>query len=212
MKKRDMKQPPIAPYHVDLKYKPVYDIATGFLCRIFALIFLVFSIPLILIVAMCIKIEDRGPIFYTQARLGKNNKAFKIYKLRSMKMTTTDGPIETKMNDHRITRVGRFIRLTRIDEIPQLYNIIAGDMRLIGPRPYATELAQDCCRVIPAFKNRTVIQPGLTGWAQVNGGNDLTISEKLKLDIDYINNRGFLLDTLIIFKTVGTIFSGDGAR
>ena len=116
-----------------------------------------------------------------------------------------------RKDDPRITKVGRFIRKTRIDEIPQLFNILKGDMSLIGPRPERPQFTEQFNREIPGFINRLAVKPGLTGWAQVNGGYDMTPAEKLVEDIYYIKNRSVLLDFKIIFKTVAVVLTGDGS-
>ena len=115
-------------------------------------------------------------------------------------------------NDKRITKVGKFIRITRIDEIPQLFNILKGDMSIIGPRPERPTFTKEFNDKIPGFINRLVVKPGLTGWAKVNGGYDITPKEKLKDDIYYIKNRSFLMDMNILIKTVRVVLTGKGAR
>ena len=115
-------------------------------------------------------------------------------------------------NDPRITKVGNFIRKTRIDEIPQLLNILKGDMGLIGPRPERPELTYQFNEEIPGFINRLVVKPGLTGWAQVNGGYEISPQEKLVWDLDYIKNRSILMDIKIILRTVKVVITGEGAR
>lgn len=188
-------------------YKRILDIASS-LCG------LIIGIPLVIIFGIAIKLEDRGPVFYKQERLGKDQKQFFVYKLRSMRTDAEKigGAQWAEKDDPRITKVGKFIRKTRIDEIPQLVNILFGDMSLIGPRPERPELTYKFNKDIPGFVNRLVVKPGLTGWAQVNGGYDISPAEKLKWDIDYIKNRSIMLDLKIIFKTVKVVFTGDGAR
>lgn len=188
-------------------YKRILDILAS-------LIGLLIGIPFLIIFGIVIKLEDKGPIFYKQERLGKNEKHFYIYKLRSMKVDAEKigGAQWAQKNDPRITKVGMFIRKTRIDEIPQLVNILIGDMSLIGPRPERPELTYRFNEEIPGFINRLIVKPGLTGWAQVNGGYDITPQEKIMWDIEYINRRSFILDMKIIFKTVKVIFTGEGAR
>ena len=180
---------------------------------ILSLIGLAIGIPLVIIFGIRIKIEDNGPITYKQERLGKGGKRFYIYKLRSMRTDAEKfGAQWAEKDDPRITKVGRFIRKTRIDEIPQLFNILKGDMSLIGPRPERPQFTEQFNREIPGFINRLAVKPGLTGWAQVNGGYDMTPAEKLVEDIYYIKNRSVLLDFKIIFKTVAVVLTGDGAR
>lgn len=180
---------------------------------LFSLIASIILIPILIIVALLIKIEDGGPILYTQYRVGKDNKIFKIYKLRSMKLNSGDSnPRWANKNDDRITKVGRIIRKTRIDETPQIFNILKGDMNLIGPRPEVPELTVKFNKEIKGFINRLKVKPGLTGWAQVHGGYDLTPKEKYQNDMYYIKNRSIYMDILIIIKTIKVIMTGDGAR
>lgn len=191
----------------------IFDFYQRVLNIILSLIGLAIGIPLVIIFGIRIKIEDNGPITYKQERLGKGGKRFYIYKLRSMRTDAEKfGAQWAEKDDPRITKVGRFIRKTRIDEIPQLFNILKGDMSLIGPRPERPQFTEQFNREIPGFINRLAVNPGLTGWAQVNGGYDMTPAEKLVEDIYYIKNRSVLLDFKIIFKTVAVVLTGDGAR
>ena len=200
-------------YSIKVEEKFIYDIISQLVDKIMALISLIIALPFILLVAIAIKLEDGGPILYSQTRLGKDGRPFTIYKFRSMRIDAEkDGAQWAQLEDDRITKTGHFIRKTRLDEIPQLYNILAGHMKLIGPRPERPELAEEFYKELPDFVNRLAVKPGLTGWAQVNGGYDITPAEKLVLDIEYIENRGMLLDLKIILKTVGVVFTGDGAR
>lgn len=191
----------------------IFDFYQRVLNILLSIIGLAIGIPLIIIFGIWIKIEDNGPITYKQERLGKGGKRFYIYKLRSMRTDAEKfGAQWAEKDDPRITKVGRFIRKTRIDEIPQLFNILKGDMSLIGPRPERPQFTEQFNREIPGFINRLAVKPGLTGWAQVNGGYDMTPAEKLVEDIYYIKNRSVLLDFKIIFKTVAVVLTGDGAR
>lgn len=197
----------------EFKKKVFYDVVTELVGRVMSLISLILATPIMVIVAIAIKLEDKGPVFYSQIRLGKNGKLFTIYKFRSMRVDAEKNGVQWATDcDNRITKVGKFIRKTRLDEIPQLLNIIKGDMRLIGPRPERPELAEEFYKELPEFKNRLLVKPGLTGLAQVNGGYDHTPAEKLEFDLGYIKHRGFVIDVKIILKTVMVVFSGDGAR
>lgn len=194
--------------------KYFYEIYKRILDIISSLLGLVIGLPIMVIIAILIKIEDRGPIFYTQERLGKNEKKFLVYKMRSMRVDAEKhgGAQWAQKDDPRVTKIGKFIRKTRIDEIPQLFNILKGDMSLIGPRPERPELTYEFDKEIPGFIERLYIKPGLTGLAQVNGGYDISPKDKLKWDMIYIKNRSILLDISIILKTVGVVFTGEGAR
>ena len=176
-------------------------------------ILIIITLPVIIIACIAIYLELRANPIYTQKRVGLNGYVFKIYKLRSMYIDAEkDGPKWASKNDERITKVGKFIRTTRIDELPQLFNILIGDMSFIGPRPERPELIKKFLKDIPDFNDRLLVKPGITGWAQVNGGYSLTPKEKLVLDKYYIENEGFKLDLLILLKTIIVIFTGAGAR
>ena len=191
----------------------LFDLYQRIMDLVLSIIGLVIGLPLIAIFGILIKIEDKGPITYKQERLGKCGRRFYIYKLRSMRTDAEKfGAQWAEKDDPRITKVGKFIRKTRIDEIPQLFNILKGDMDLIGPRPERPNFTVQFNEEIPGFINRLAIKPGLTGWAQVNGGYEITPEEKLKEDIYYIKNRSILLDFKILFKTVKVVLTGDGAR
>ena len=180
---------------------------------IFCLILLMLAVPICIFACICIYIELRVNSIYTQKRVGLNGRVFKIYKLRSMYIDAEkDGPKWASENDERITKVGRIIRKTRIDELPQLVNILKRDMSIIGPRPERPELIKEFIKYIPDFNDRLLVKPGITGWAQVNGGYSLTPKEKLEFDKYYIQNRGFKLDLLILLKTIIVIFTRHGAR
>ena len=192
----------------------IYKIYTRTLDIISSLLGLFIGTPLVIIFGLLIKLEDGGPIFYKQERLGKDEKRFFIYKLRSMRVDAEKigGAQWAQKNDPRITKVGNFIRKTRIDEIPQLVNILKGDMSLIGPRPERPELTYQFDNEIPGFLLRTTVKPGLTGLAQVNGGYEISPEEKLKWDMEYIKNRNILMDIKIVFATIRVVITGEGAR
>ena len=199
--------------YTHVKGNILFDIYQRFLDIALSFIGLLIGIPLVAIFGILIKIEDNGPITYKQERLGKGGKQFYIYKLRSMRTDAEKfGAQWAEKDDPRITKVGKFIRKTRIDEIPQLFNILKGDMSIIGPRPERPSFTLEFNKDIPGFINRLAIKPGLTGWAQVNGGYDITPKEKLIEDMYYIKNRSILLDLQILFKTVKVVLTGDGAR
>lgn len=178
-----------------------------------ATIGLIISLPLLLLFSILIKLETPGPAFFIQERVGLNGRYFNLYKLRSMGVDAEkNGAQWATRNDPRVTKVGAFIRKTRIDEIPQLFNVIKGDMSLIGPRPERPLFTAKFSEEIPNFVERLNVPPGVTGWAQVNGGYDITPKEKLELDLYYINNRSILMDIKILFNTVVIVFTGHGAR
>ncbi|RAL24569.1 sugar transferase [Thermoflavimicrobium daqui] len=180
---------------------------------VFSIILLIITLPVLLLTMIAIKLESPGPVFYKQERVGLGGRTFSIIKLRSMRTDAEkNGPQWAAKNDPRVTRVGKFIRKTRIDEIPQLINILRGDMSLIGPRPERPLFTEEFTKEIPDFKKRLMVKPGLTGWAQVNGGYESTPAEKFELDMYYIQNQSFSLDLRIIFRTVWVVFTGSGAR
>jgi len=185
--------------------------------RIFDILISLLSMPIALIIitifAIIIKIESPGPAFFLQERVGLNGRNFLMIKLRSMRIDAEkNGAQWAAKNDPRVTKVGAFIRKTRIDELPQLFNVLKGDMSLIGPRPERPIFMEQFNKEIPGFVDRLKVRPGITGWAQVNGGYDITPKEKLELDRYYINNISFWLDLKIILKTIKVCITGDGAR
>ena len=163
-------------------------------------------LPLILLLNL---IGNRGSLFYTQNRVGEKGQIFKIFKLRSMvENAEREGAQYAKKNDARITKFGKFLRNTRLDEFPQFYNILKGDMSVIGPRPERPEFVEDLEKKIPFYALRNVIKPGLTGWAQVNFpyANNLEEQEiKLRYDIFYIKEQNIYIDFKIIIKTITTV-------
>ncbi|WP_405083274.1 sugar transferase [Paenibacillus chitinolyticus] len=171
------------------------------------------TLPLMIIVGIVIKLESKGPIFYTQERVGRFGRRFNIIKFRSMVTDAEkDGAQWAQKNDSRITKVGKFIRKTRLDEIPQFFNVLKGEMSLIGPRPERPLFTEKFEQEIPGFARRLDVKPGLTGWAQVNGGYEITPKEKLDLDLIYIEKSSMLLDIRILLMTIKVVFTGEGAR
>lgn len=170
------------------------------------------AIP-IAIIAIKIKHESEGPVFYAQRRVGKRGKVFKLYKFRSMYIDAeARGARWAAEGDPRVTPLGRKLRKTRLDEIPQFWNVIKGDMSLIGPRPERPAFHKEFCKRIDGWDQRLLVKPGISGLAQVTGGYELLPKEKVVLDIRYIEQRGFILDASIVWKTLQTIVSGSGAR
>jgi len=176
------------------------------LISLLGLVFFLLILPFILVANL---ISNRGKLFYAQERVGKFGRHFKILKLRTMmKDAEPDGPRYASKNDLRTTRFGKFLRRSRIDEIPQFYNVLKGEMSLIGPRPERPVFVKELSEVIPFYETRHVVKPGLTGWAQVKAdyGNCHTDSlVKLQYDLYYIKHRGIFLDLKILLKTLSTI-------
>lgn len=176
--------------------------------------------PVFLITAVVIKCEDRGPVFFVQQRAGKDMKPFSIYKFRSMYVNADEKMVEMMKHneqtghafkikdDPRITRTGKVIRRFSIDELPQLINIIKGDMSIVGPRPILTFQMEECS---PYERQRLVVRPGLTCYWQIGGRADVTWEEWVELDLDYIEDMGLWTDLKMILRTVPVVFSGDGA-
>jgi sugar transferase (PEP-CTERM system associated) len=176
----------------------------------------VLSSPLMLLTAAAIKLDSRGPVLYTQERVGKHNRVFKIVKFRSMRTDAEQaGPVWAGASDPRVTRVGRVIRKLRIDELPQFINIIRGEMSFIGPRPERPVFVEQLEREIPYYSQRHLVKPGLTGWAQIRypyGASVEDAIEKLQYDLYYIKNQSLLLDAVILFETIRIVLFGRGAR
>ncbi|MCC3862730.1 sugar transferase [Terrisporobacter petrolearius] len=177
--------------------------------------------PIFILVALAIKIEDpKGKVFFAQERCGKNNKLFKMYKFRSMISNAEelleelicenemDGPVFKIKEDPRITKVGRFIRKTSIDELPQLFNILMGDMSIVGPRP---AIPHEVAEYNEYQKQRLLVKPGLTCIWQVSGRNSIGFDEWVDMDLEYIEKRNLWMDIKLIFKTVGVLFGDDNA-
>lgn len=174
---------------------------------------LVPAIPVMLIIAILIKLEDRGAVFYRQERVTKDLKKFQILKFRSMIAGAEAGePLPAINNDPRVTKVGRFIRATRLDELPQLLNIIAGDMSLVGPRPERTEYVERYSSQIPEFEFRAQVKGGLTGYAQVYGKYNTTAYDKLRLDLMYIENYSWRLDIKLLLMTFRVMFKKESTE
>ena len=177
--------------------------------RVIAFIALILLSPLMLLTAIAIKLDSPGPVFFRQGRTGWNGKPFYILKFRSMKVhREKDGEVtQARKDDDRITRVGRFIRKTSIDELPQLFNVLSGKMSLVGPRPHAIEHNTDYDKRIRAYMTRHRIKPGITGLAQIHGyrGETATLDKmkkRVEYDMQYINNWSFWLDIEILIKTI----------
>lgn len=165
------------------------------------------------VIGILIKLDSPGPALYRQERLGKCGKPFMLYKFRSMKEDAeADGPQWAKINDDRCTKIGHMLRQTRLDELPQLINILKGEMSFVGPRPERAYFYEQFEKYIPGFSKRLAVTPGLTGWAQVNGGYNLAPEEKIIYDMEYISNRSFQMELQCILRTFGVVFFQKGAR
>ena len=189
--------------------KRVFDVVIS------ALLLLIAS-PIMAITALAIKLSSKGPIFFGQTRVGKGDEEFVLWKFRSMKNDAEkDGAVWAKENDPRITAVGRIIRILRIDELPQIFNVFKGDMSLIGPRPERPEFVRSLKAQIPYYGIRHSVRPGITGWAQVNYNYCASVEDslrKLEFDIFYIKCMSLILDAKIALKTIGVVLFGQGAR
>ena len=178
---------------------------------------IVLASPIALITAVLIKLDSRGPVFFSQARVGKEGRIFHIHKFRSMKTDAEkeSGPVWATQDDDRVTRVGKVIRLIRVDEIPQLLNVLRNEMSFVGPRPERPFFVEELKQEIPYYTERLVVKPGVTGWAQINyryGASKEDAVEKLQYDLYYIKNMSIFLDILILFRTIKVVLLGFGAR
>ena len=184
-----------------------------------SLILLLLASPIMLLAVLAIWLESggRGPILYWQTRVGFNGEPFEVVKFRSMRVDAEKGgkAVWAVKNDDRITRVGKVIRDTRIDELPQLYNVLRGDMSFVGPRPERPQFVADLAKKIPFYTMRHMVKPGITGWAQIcfpYGASEADAREKLEYDLYYIKNYSLFFDTVIMLQTVHTVFWGKGAH
>jgi len=182
--------------------------------RIVALVGASFSLPIAIVTAILIKLDSRGPILYKQERVGKNGGAFTVMKFRSMRTDAEKaGPVWASEDDDRTTRVGKIIRKLRIDEIPQFWNILRGEMDFVGPRPERPHFVSQLAQEIPYYEQRHLIAPGLTGWAQIKypyGASIEDARQKLQYDLYYIKNQSLMLDAIILFETIKIILFGRG--
>ena len=182
-----------------------------------SLLLLLLTLPLLLLTAFAIKLDSPGPVFYRQERIGRGGKAFMLFKFRSMTVDAeaNGAPRWAAREDPRTTRVGRLIRLTRIDEIPQVLNVLRGDMAVVGPRPERPAFVEQLGRLIPRYDDRACVKPGITGWAQINypyGASVEDARHKLSYDLYYVRRRSVFLDLLILIKTVRVVVFQEGSR
>jgi lipopolysaccharide/colanic/teichoic acid biosynthesis glycosyltransferase len=179
------------------------------------LVTLPFSLVLGSLIVLAIKVESRGPAIYRQERIGLEGKPFRLYKFRTMQVAKDQSARFAERGDERLTRVGRVLRRVRIDELPQLWNVLRGDLSLVGPRPEQEPFVKVFSESIPFYMYRHLVRPGLTGWAQVNFGyadNEADTVEKLSFDLYYVKHLSVWLDLEILGRSVWTVVSGFGAR
>jgi sugar transferase (PEP-CTERM system associated) len=198
------------------RQKRLNTLARAVLHRGVALTGALLSLPVALLTAILIKLDSRGPVLYRQERVGMNGQPFTLMKFRSMRTDAEkDGPIWASATDERTTRVGRIIRKIRVDEIPQFWNILKGEMSFVGPRPERPHFVSQLAQEIPYYEQRHLIAPGLTGWAQIKypyGASIEDARQKLQYDLYYIKNQSLALDAAILFETIKTILFGRGGR
>jgi exopolysaccharide biosynthesis polyprenyl glycosylphosphotransferase len=178
---------------------------------------LVIMAPLLVLIALAVTLDSPGPIFYRQRRVGLNGRVFSILKFRTMgEDAESDGKARwAAPGDKRVTRVGYALRRSRFDELPQIWNVLRGEMSVVGPRPERPEFVAGLAEKIPFYRERHEIRPGITGWAQIScsyGGSEEDARLKLSYDLYYLKNRSFSFDLLILVRTVGTVLFGEGAR
>jgi exopolysaccharide biosynthesis polyprenyl glycosylphosphotransferase len=194
---------------IGLRPEPLLSLSNRFVKRGFDLAFsaavLVLLSPVFALIALLIKLTSRGPIFFSQERIGHNNRTFNLYKFRTMRVQSKQesDTVWTTRNDTRVTPIGRFLRKTNLDEFPQFYNVLIGNMSVVGPRPEREYFADRFATEIRGYRIRHLVRVGITGWAQVNGlRGDTSIPERVKYDLDYLENWSFWFDLKIIFLTL----------
>ena len=199
----------------------LYEVIKRLIDIVFSFIGVIVLSPLFIIIAIIIKITSKGPVFFSQKRVGRDGKEFKMYKFRSMVVNAEElkeklaaqnemsGPMFKMKDDPRVTKVGKFIRKTSIDELPQLWNVLKGDMSLVGPRP---SLPKEVAQFEDWMNKRLEVKPGLTCYWQVSGRNNIDFKDWMKLDIKYVAERSTWIDIKLIFKTVGVLFGDKNAH
>ena len=193
-----------------LIYKRIFDV-------FWATVMLVLAAPVMLLIALAIRLDSPGPALFRQKRVGKKGKIFTVYKFRSMFLNGAPSQVHApaEQDDPRITRIGSWLRKLRLDELPQLFNIVNGDMSFIGPRPFVPDQEEQYVKQIPFYNQRWAVKPGASGWAQVHRGYCATLednTEKLSYDLFYIKNISIGLDLLILFQTIKILLLGRGGR
>ena len=186
--------------------KRLFDVVASLMAGI------VLCIPMALIV-LIIRLDSGGPAIFKQERLGKDGKPFTMYKFRSMcQDAEVNGPVWADKDDSRCTRVGRVLRKSRLDELPQLWNILRGDMSIVGPRPERACFYDQFETYIPGFRERLQVRPGLTGLAQINGRDHVKSEEKVRLDTEYLQRFGFMTDLSVLLRTIPKVIDSEGVR
>lgn len=185
----------------------MYSVIKRSIDILFSILGLILLSPVFLLTALAIKVDSQGPVFFIQDRLGLHGRVFKMFKFRSMSVGAEKGGVYSTKDDVRVTRVGRFIRASSIDEFPQFINILRGDMSLIGPRPVLTYHPWPLENYTREQRKRFMVRPGVTGWAQVNGRKEIHWDRRLMLDAEYVNNLSFALDAKIFFMTIAKVFA-----
>lgn len=195
------------------KNKIAYIIIKTVVDYIAAIILIIVLSPLFLVLSICIACDSKGPVIYKQERLGKNGRPFMLYKFRTMCIDAEkDGAQWADTDDPRATRFGKFLRKKRLDELPQFINVLRHEMSFVGPRPEREIFHNEFVKTVPDFDARLSVLPGITGFAQISGGYELSPSEKLVYDIAYIERRSLKLDVFIVLRTIRVMFSHEGAR
>ncbi|HEY8351792.1 MAG TPA: exopolysaccharide biosynthesis polyprenyl glycosylphosphotransferase, partial [Sphingomonadales bacterium] len=193
----------------DLFLKRLFDVTTS-------LLLLLLTLPILIVTAIAIKVTSPGPVFYRQERVGQGGRTFMVLKFRSMRTDAErNGPQWAQANDDRVTPVGRLIRTARIDEIPQIFNVLKGDMSFVGPRPERPVFVEQLAKEIPFYLERHRVKPGITGWAQINypyGASVEDARHKLQYDLYYIKNYSIFLDFLVLIQTLRVVLWPEGAR
>ncbi len=213
----DLLRPASLIYDDDFQPPQAHSIVRRILSLAVALVLLAIALPILIATVLAIRLESRGPAFYRQTRVGRGGRVFRIWKFRTMRLDAEaeTGAVWARTKDPRVTRVGGFLRRTRLDELPQVLNVLSGDMDLVGPRPERPEFVAKLARQIPYYDLRTLIRPGLTGWAQIRypyGASVEDARQKLAFDLYYVKHASPLLDAIVLFHTAKVVVLGRGAR
>jgi putative colanic acid biosynthesis UDP-glucose lipid carrier transferase len=203
---------------LSLREEPLENISNRINKRLFDIVFSLVVLVTLLwwlvpLIALIIKLDSRGPVFFKQKRSGRNNKVFNCYKFRSMCVNEKANEVHAAKNDERITTVGKFLRKSNLDELPQFFNVLFGDISIVGPRPHMLKHTEEYSNIISKYMVRHFIKPGITGWAQINGYrgdlNSILMQKRVEFDIWYMENWSILLDIKIVMKTAVKVFKWD---